>query len=179
MRYVSQEVTAIPQEVLIPQVFPNGSSCPSSVSFSQSAIFLSSHGEVVGVPEISVKGVWDCICSSPIKHRSALFWRVQVKAESGSQIWLQHSLHIVILWKWPHTKWHVIARLSPWQKLTSPRLNHELHKKGIELHDNAKSQSSIWMTWNIDSKSLHARGCMHIKENDYESSPQPPALKDP
>ena len=36
-----------------------------------------------------------------------------------------------------------------------------------------KSRSRVIMTWSIVSKSLIAWGHMHVKENDYESSPQP------
>ena len=49
---------------------------------------------------------------------------------------------------------------------------HLTPQRDIGWHDIAESRSCVKMIQSVTPKSLYARGHMHIKENDYESSPQ-------
>ena len=188
-------MTAIPPEVIIPQVCPPEVLIPQVSLLVQKTFSLFVHmvssgsltrslhghkiglGLKVGVPEVNFKRGWDCILRFPIKHGSSLNYMGASHNTADTQIRSQLSLHDHNLVTTTALKQHVPSQLSPWRKLTSLEANHvQLHKKGIGWHNIAKSLSWISMTWSI-SPSFWWQGA-HANITKWLRV-ESPALKDP
>ena len=167
-------MTAIPHEVIVPQVFSL-----FQVAFSQFVRMLK-----VGVVRDLCTGVGITRDSGSSGFQGRMGARripcAQICHFQGSESQHspihrsdpQHSWHDRDLVKSTTKLWPRFTGRSPWTEKDQPRNEHcSCPQKGIGAQSIAASRSSVRMTRSQNSKSLKAWGRKMDPQDDYESSP--------